>query len=274
MLDTLKNIIHITEEQGHGTAAFNVFGYEDARAVIAAAESLGRPVILMTNKPALAHIPIDLLGNLLLQMAEKSTVPVGVHLDHADNLDTIKTALELGYSSVMIDASQLPFDENVFLTKKVVEMAHSYGASVESEIGAVGYSDSSSNYHARYTQPAEAEEFARRTEVDALAVAVGTVHRMQLQNAELQFDLLERIHNTVQVPLVLHGSSGIPDTDLRKLVLCGVRKVNLGTTLRMAFGKELRRQIEEDEKIFDRITMFQRCMKSVEEKALEKMKLL
>lgn len=274
MLDTLRHIIQIGEEQGHGTAAFNVFGYEDARAVINAAEALDRPVILMTNKPALAHMPVHLLGGMLIQMAREASVPVGIHLDHADDLEVIEAALQTGYSSVMIDASQLPFEENISRTKYVVEMARDFGAGTEAEIGAVGYSDAPDTYHARYTQPEEAQEFAGRTGVDALAVAVGTVHRMQTQTARLQFSLLERIHKAVNTPLVIHGSSGISDADLKKLVLCGVRKVNLGTTLRMAFGQELRRQIEADEKLFDRIVMFQSCMTQVEKKARQKIELL
>ena len=274
MLDTLKHIITLEERRGNGTAAFNVFGYEDARAVINAAESLGRPVILMTNKPALKHMPIRILGRMLLEMADTAAVLVGVHLDHADDLAVIQEALEAGYTSVMIDASLLPFEENITRTKNAVELARYYGASVEAEIGCVGYSDSLSGTASIYTQPEEAREFALRTEVDALAVSAGTVHRMVTQTANLQFSLIEKIHKSVDVPLVIHGSSGISDEDLKKLVQCGARKINMGTALRMVFGKELRRQMESDKNIFDRIQMFPGCMEAVEAKARQKMELL
>ncbi len=274
MLDTLKHIICLEEKEGNGTAAFNVFGYEDARAVINAAESLNRPVILMTNKPALKHMPVRILGRMLLEMADSASVPVGVHLDHADDLAVIQDALETGYTSVMIDASLLPFEENITRTKNAVSMARYYGASVEAEIGCVGYSDSPSKTLSIFTQPGEAREFALRTEVDALAISIGTVHRMETQTANLQFDLLERIHGNVDIPLVIHGSSGIADKDLKKLVKCGARKINMGTTLRIAFGKELRRQIQCNEQLFDRIQMYPACMEAVQEKARQKMMLL
>ena len=273
MLETMKNMIRRADGEGRAVAAFNVFGYEDAKAVINAAERLGRPVILMVNKPAAAHMGITLIGRLLLQLADEAYVPVGVHLDHASEIEAVKEAVDTGYSSVMLDASQYEFEENVRKTQMAANLAHKAGASVEAEIGAVGYSDME-QYAARYTEPEEARRFYFQTGVDALAVAVGTVHRMKQQTACLQFERLQAIHEAVPVPLVIHGASGVKDEELKKLVECGARKINLGTTLRLAFGKELRRQMEEDKEAFDRIQLFQSCMKVVEERAAEKLALI
>lgn len=273
MLYTMKEIIKMTDSEQRGVAAFNVFGYEDAKAVTDAAEKLGRPVILMVNKPAAAHMGLAVIGGILLQLAKNAQVPVGVHLDHATEFKVINEAIELGFTSVMLDASQFPFDENVRRSKEVVSLAHSHGVSVEAEIGAVGYSGAI-GYKARYTEPSEAGEFVVETKVDAVAVAVGTVHRMQQQGASIQFERLKSIYERTGTPLVIHGSSGIRDEELKELAACGVRKVNFGTVLRMAFGQEMRRQIETDKNIFDRIELFKSCMEKVEEKAAEKIRLI
>ncbi len=273
MLCNLKEAARIAIAENSGLPAFNVFGYEDAAAVISAAERMNRPVVLMTNKVAVAHMGIPVLAGMLLEMARRSEVPTCVHLDHATELADIRQAVDSGYTSVMIDGSQLPFDENVAVTRAAVEIARPRGVSVEAEIGSVGYSDNA-DAKRRFTDPGEAERFAALTGVDALAVAVGTVHRMETQGVDLQFDLLRRICQVVKIPLVIHGSTGVADRDLRRLIECGAVKINMGTTLRMVFGQTLREQIEENPKLFDRVEMYQKCMKAVEGKAIEKIKCL
>lgn len=274
MLCNLRELIAMAEAQGHGLAAFNVYGYEDGKAVINAAERLNRPVVLMTNKDAVHHMGVRMLAKILCTLAKEAAVPVGVHLDHATELPVIRAAIGEGFSSVMFDGSQLCYEQNTKLTKEVVHMAHEKGVSVEAEIGAVGYSDCSIKFQARYTEPEEARRFSEETGVDALAVAIGTVHRMEIQEANIQFDLLRKIHAEVNTPLVIHGSTGVADSDLTKLIQYGATKINLGTTLRMAFGNTLRRQMEENPNEFDRVKMFGPCMKAVEEKACEKMNIL
>lgn len=274
MLNNLKEIISLVDKEHRGIAAFNVFGYEDAQAVVTAAEEIGRPVILMANKDAVNHMGVELIGEIMLYVGKHAAVPVDVHLDHATDLDIIQCAVNCGYTSVMFDGSQLPFEENVEKTRRVVDIAHSKGVSVEAEIGAVGYSDPGIEFKARFTEPQEACKFVEETGVDALAVAVGTVHRMEMQKAELQFDRLREIARQVNVPLVIHGSTGVVDEDLVNLVRCGARKINIGTALRMEFGQTLRRQMEEDSKVFDRIKLFGPCMEAVKEKAAQKMQLL
>lgn len=273
MLCTLKEAAGLAVRAGHGLAAFNVFGYEDAAAVIHAAEKTERPVVLMTNKVAVEHMGIPILSQMLRYMAEQAAVPVCVHLDHATELEKIRMAVDCGYTSVMIDGSGLPFDENVAITREAAAVAHPHGISVEGEIGSVGYSDNKA-VRSRFTEPDEAEKFAEMTGVDALAVAVGTVHRMEEQGVDLQFDRLEEISGRVHVPLVIHGSTGVADSDLKKLVRAGACKINMGTVLRMTFGRSMRKQMEQDPELFDRIKIFQNCMKDVENKAIDKIKCL
>lgn len=271
MLCGLKEILALTQKGRSAVAAFNVYGFEDAHGVVQAASRLGRPVILMANRDAVGHMGADLICHILRREAQAATVPVCVHLDHAMEPAEIRQGIAAGFSSVMMDASARPYEENVALTRSVAEVAHPL-VGVEGEIGQVGYSDLGTP--STFTAPEEAARFAADTGVDALAVAVGTVHRMQSQEACLQFELLEAIAQAVEVPLVIHGASGVADEDLRRLVAGGAQKINLGTALRMAFGHTLRRQLEEDPAAFDRIKLFPKCMKAVEETAAEKIKLV
>ncbi|WZL72090.1 class II fructose-bisphosphate aldolase [Clostridiaceae bacterium 35-E11] len=274
MLVNLKEILAGVAKQDFAIPGFNVFGYEDAIAVVRAAEALNAPLILMTNKVAVKHMPVEYLGKLLHAVAKDAKVPVCVHLDHATGYELVAKAIMSGYTSVMYDGSQLPLNENIKNTKEIVKLAHACGISVEAEIGAVGYSDPSLNMKAMYTEPEEAEVFAKETKVDALAVAIGTLHRMETQNAVIQYDRLEAIEKLTDVPLVIHGSTGIKDEDLRKLATYNVGKVNIGTALRMVFGETLRKEMNEHPKEFDRIAFFQKPMDQVQKEAEKKMKLL
>lgn len=267
MLVTLKEILKTQRT----VAAFNVYGYEDAISVVRTAEEMNMPVILMTNKDAVNFIAIEFIGPMLVTMAKAASVPVCVHLDHSKSKDDIERAIASGYTSVMYDGSQLPYEENLRDTKEIVAIAHAHGVSVEAEIGSVGYSDPSVVAKAEYTDPAQALEFATETEVDALAVAIGTVHRMKIQEAKLDFELLSKIRATVNTPLVIHGSSGVKDEDLVRMCELGVNKINLGTSLRLAFGNTLRATVNEMSDEFDRLKFFPSCMKAVSEKAKEKM---
>ena len=270
MLVTLKDIL---KRQGT-VAAFNVFGYEDTAAVLQTAEKLGQPVILMTNKPAVDFIPISVIGPMLTTMAKAATVPVCVHLDHSTSRDDIARAIDAGYTSVMFDGSQLPLEENIARSAAVVELARPAGVSVEAEIGSVGYADPTVTAKAAYTEPEQAVRFAEAVQPDALAVAIGTVHRMQQQAAKLDFALLQQLRQVLSVPLVIHGSSGVLDEDIVRLCKAGVNKINFGTTLRMAFGNTLRQTMAERPTEFDRLKLFVPSMDAVSEKAAEKFQLV
>ena len=267
MLVTLKEILKTQRT----VAAFNVFGYEDSVSVVRAAEEMGCPVILMTNKDCVDFIPPEIIGPMLVTMAKNASVPVCVHLDHSRSKNDIERAIASGYTSVMYDGSQLDIEENLKNTKEIVELAHAAGVSVEAEIGSVGYSDPNVVAKAEYTDPDQAVWFARETGVDALAVAIGTVHRMKIQEAKIDFELLGRIKEKVSTPLVIHGSSGVKDNDLAKMCEMGVSKINLGTSLRMAFGNTLRKTVNEMTDEFDRLKFFPASMKAVCDKAKEKM---
>jgi len=274
MLVGLNDILNKAKENKCAIAGFNVFGYEDAASVVSAAESLNVPVILMTNSDAVKHMPISILGGILRKLAKESIVDVCVHLDHGKSFDEIMEALRAGYSSVMYDGSQLPLEDNIRETKKVVDIAKYFGVSVEGEIGSVGYSDPAIEAKARYTKPEEAKRFVEETGVDAVAVAIGTLHRMEAQEASIQFDLLKEIESLVDIPLVLHGSTGVKNGDLESLSQTGISKVNIGTALRMAFGHTMRQEFDLYPLEFDRLKLFKQPMVEVEKIAIKKMKIL
>lgn len=274
MLVHLKEMVEEAAAKPCAVPAFNVFGYEDAAMVVRAAEEANAPVILAANIPALQHMPYPILGGILVRIAEGARVPVCVHLDHGKDYESAVRAIDAGFTSVMFDGSQLPFADNVDQTRRIVEMAHARGISVEAEIGSVGYSDPAMTNKHELSNPDEVEAFVAQTGIDAVAVSIGTVHRMETQGARLDFGLLETIQSRVGVPLVIHGSTGVADGDLRRLATCRVGKINIGTAIRMAFGKALRAEMAEKPHEFDRIKLFQKPMEAVKAAALNKFQLL
>ncbi|SHD76203.1 class II fructose-bisphosphate aldolase [Schnuerera ultunensis] len=274
MLVNMKEILKDAVKNNRSVAAFNVFGYEDAKAVIEAAEECNAPVILMTNKDAREFMDVEYYAKLFGAMAKNATVPVCIHLDHAKDYYLIARAIKAGYTSVMYDGSQLPLEENIKNTKEVVKLANACDISVEAEIGSVAYSDKNLDVKSIYTEPNEAEYFAKETKVHALAVAIGTIHRMQVQEAKIQYDRLEKITKLIDTPIVIHGSTGVKDEDLQKLTKYRVGKVNIGTALRMAFANTLRKEMENNPEVFDRIKLFKRPMEEVKKAAINKVKLL
>ncbi|AGB42382.1 ketose-bisphosphate aldolase [Halobacteroides halobius DSM 5150] len=274
MLVNLRDMVDKAAKNNYAVAGFNVYGYEDATAVIKAAEEMDAPVILMANKDAVEHMPVEILANIFCPLAEEADVPVCVKLDHAKDYFLAVRAIKSGFTSVMYDGSQLLLKENIKNTQEIVKLAHSVGVAVEAEIGSVGYNDSTIEAEEIYTDPEEAKIFAEKTNVDALAVAVGTLHRMKKQGAEIQYDRLVEIEKLVDTPLVIHGSSGVTDEDLSKLATTQVGKVNIGTALRMAFGNTLKAEVEENPEEFDRIKWFKKPMEAVTEATKEKLRIL
>ena len=274
MLVTLHDVLKDTTIKQYAVPAFNIFGFEDAKACIDAAEYLHAPVILATNKVALEHIPVAVFGRMLVALAERATVPVVVHLDHGADYETVAEAIQAGYSSVMYDGSQLELEENIRKTKEIVKLAHAFGIPVEAEIGSVAYRDKYSHIKQEHTSPFEAQRFVAETGVDCLAVSVGSLHRMEEQAAEIDFELIKAIEAVVDIPLVMHGATGISDEDLPKLAATSFGKVNIGTALRMAFGKSLRKQMEADPVVYDRLELFPDAMEKVKQAAINKMLLL
>lgn len=226
----MKDLLRRAEEKNVGCGAFSVGNMEMVRGAIRAAEELDTPIILQIAEVRLKNSPLHLMGPMMVQAAKEAKVDVAVHLDHGLTFETVDKALELGFTSVMLDASTLPFEENIARVKAVVEKARKYGATVEAELGLVGGSeDGSCDHGIRCTDPDDAVVYARETGIDALAVAIGNAHGNYPVAPTLAFDVLEKIHEKVDIPLVLHGGSGITDKDFQRVISLGIRKVNIAT---------------------------------------------
>ena len=226
----MKDLLRRAEEKNIGCGAFSVGNMEMVRGAIRAAEELDTPIILQIAEVRLKNSPLHLMGPMMVQAAKEAKVDVAVHLDHGLTFGTVDKALELGFTSVMLDASTLPFEENIARVKAVVEKARKYGATVEAELGLVGGSeDGSCDHGIRCTDPDDAVVYARETGIDALAVAIGNAHGNYPVAPTLAFDVLEKIHEKVDIPLVLHGGSGITGKDFQKAISLGIRKVNIAT---------------------------------------------
>ncbi|MFD2078880.1 fructose-bisphosphate aldolase, class II [Actinopolymorpha cephalotaxi] len=236
---------------GRGVGAFNVIQLEHAQALVDGAERAGAPVILQISENAVKyHRALEPIGLATLAVARTASVPVAVHLDHATRPELVREAVALGFGSVMYDASVLPYDENVQATRDVVEHCHAAGVFVEAELGEVGGKDGVHAPGAR-TDPAEAAAFVEATGIDALAIAVGTSHAMLEKTASLDLDLIAANRKAVPVPLVLHGSSGVPDADLTRAVEAGMTKVNIATSLNQAFTGAVRDYLSANPKVVD-----------------------
>jgi fructose-bisphosphate aldolase, class II len=244
-------IVDAARSSGRGVGAFNVIQIEHAEAIVAGAEKAGTPVVLQISENAVRyHGSLEPLGQAALAVAGASSAPVAVHLDHATDVSLVRQAVRLGFGSVMYDASVLSYADNVAATAAVVRDCHEHGVYVEAELGEVGGKDGVHAPGVR-TDPAEANAYVAATGVDALAVAVGTSHAMLTRDATVDFGLIERLAAAVPVPLVLHGSSGVPDEDLRRAVAAGMTKVNIATQLNKAFTAAVRAFLDVNPSVVD-----------------------
>ncbi|MER7792290.1 class II fructose-bisphosphate aldolase [Streptomyces sp. NPDC097640] len=225
---------------GLGAGAFNVIQIEHAQAIVAGAEAAGAPVILQISENAVRyHGALAAIGRAAVEVATAARVPVAVHLDHATEPTLVREAVGLGFGSVMFDASALDYEANVAATAEVTADCHTHGVWVEAELGEVGGKDGVHAPGAR-TDPAEAAAYVAATGVDALAVAVGTSHAMVVKAAVVDLGLVAALRAAVPVPLVLHGSSGVPEADLTRAVEAGLTKVNIATHLNVAYTRAIR----------------------------------
>lgn len=235
-----------------GLAAFNVVLLDHAEAFVDAAENTGLPLVLQLSQNAVKYHGGRLrpLGRALIELAEASTVPVSVHLDHAESTDLCREAVELGFTSIMYDGSKLPDAQNRETTAEITAFAHKHGVSVEAELGEVGGKNGVHDPSAR-TNPEDAAKFVADTGVDLLAVAVGSSHAMATREAVLDNQLIAAIHELVPVPLVLHGSSGVPDEGMVAAIQAGMTKINVSTHLNVVFTQGVRQILDENPKIVD-----------------------
>ena len=245
-LVTLKEILVKKEPGNYGIGAFNVSSIAMLMGALKAAEEQRSPVIIQIAECRLAHSPLHLIGPAMVEAAKRATVPVCIHLDHGNTLEVVQEALEIGFSSVMIDGSQYPLDENIALTRKVKEMAKPYGASVEGEIGRVGGSEGGEKgVSIALTAVAEAVRFYQETEVDALAVSIGTAHGHYREAPQLNFERLQEIADSVSCPLVLHGGSGLTSDDFKQCIMHKIRKVNIATASFESSAQKVRELVAE-----------------------------
>ena len=215
---------------GWAVGSFSVSNMEMVIGILRAAEETQSPVILQIAEVRLKYSPLELIGPLMVSAAENADVPAAVHFDHGTTMEAIEHALDLGFTSVMIDGSKLSLKENIAVTRKVVKLAREYGADVEGEIGSVGGSeDGSEQIAVNCTSPEQALQFQNETDVDALAVAIGNAHGNYKQEPKLRFDILEQVSAKLDVPLVLHGGTGISPDDFKICISLGIKKINIAT---------------------------------------------
>jgi fructose-bisphosphate aldolase class II len=247
----MKEIIGPAAAAHHGVGAFNVIGIEHAEAIVAGAEAAGAPVVLQLSQNCVAyHGALDPLGRACAAIAGSAGVPVALLLDHATSTELVREAADLGFGSVMFDASALPYDQNVRATADVARWCHEWGMWVEAELGEIGGKDGVHSPRSR-TDPDDAASYVHATGVDALAVAVGSSHAMLTRDAVLDTGLIARIHGAVSVPLVLHGSSGVPDAALAAAVGAGMTKINVATQLNKVFTAAVRDCLAADASLVD-----------------------
>ena len=275
-LVTLKEVLQKANKGNYAVGAFNTNNLEITKAIIDAAEAQDSPVILQTSVGGLNYAGFDYLVSLAKTAAANASVPVVLHLDHCTDVKLIKKCIDVGYPSVMIDGSHLPFEKNVEITKQVVQLAHAKNVSVEGELGTIGgIEDTVSSRQIIYTDPDKAVEFTKLTGIDALAVAIGTshgAHKFKEDKHQLDFKRLIAIKKVVSIPLVLHGASVVPqdilelaqsfgavlgtaqglnETELKKAVKNGINKVNTDTDLRLAFTAALRQTLTKNPREYD-----------------------
>ena len=250
-LATLSDVLQPALAGKYAVAGLVTLGWEDMRAYVEAAEAEHCPVILQAGPSCRAHTPLPVLGRMFRHLADEAGVPVVAHLDHGCTMDECKAALDAGFTSLMFDGSRKPLARNIEETAAVAELAHGAGISCEGEIGFVGYDQGEASAG---TDPDEAARFARDTGVDAMAVSVGNVHLQQDQRGGLDEARVAAIEALTDIPLVIHGGSGVPDGQRQRLARgSAVCKFNIGTELRMAFGRALRDALNRDPDRFDRV---------------------
>ena len=274
MITNLKDILTPAQDKNYAVACFNVFGYEDARAVVDSAEARNASVILSINLDMRQFMTMEEIIGMLRPMAEKSKAPVCLHLDHTYEVDAVKEAIDVGFTSVMFDGSQLPISENISLIQDVVDYAHPKGVSVEAEVGSVPYASGRNHIKSALTEVVDALKMEQQGQPDALAISIGNVHRLESGTVEIDLERFNELEKALNLPLVIHGTSGLEDKDIQMLSLRQVAKFNVGTVLRKSFGNSLRSTLESDPELFDRITMMKKVIPELRATAAKVISLL
>ncbi|WP_341935221.1 ketose-bisphosphate aldolase [Microbacterium sp. LWO14-1.2] len=277
MLYTGKSILDVANAHDFAIPAFNISDWAMFTGVMDISEEKAAPVIIAIHPDEVSHITTDLIP-AMHSRAHRSSVPVAIHWDHGGSYEQIIRAIHAGFTSVMIDASLEPFDQNVAITRKVVEAAHAAGIQVEGELGTIGANDSYGESGAAeiiYTNPDDAVRFVEETGVDSLAIAIGTSHGLYPsdKNPELRHDLLEQIKAAVKIPLVLHGGSSNPDAELRRAVELGVNKINISSDIKVSYHDRMREVLGTDRRLREPNAIQPEALKAMKATAAEKIEL-
>ncbi|MDD4665382.1 MAG: class II fructose-1,6-bisphosphate aldolase [Clostridia bacterium] len=253
-LVTGKEILAAAKKGNYGVGAFNCNNMEIVQAIVAAAEAENSPVIIQASQGAIKYAGLDYIVGLVTMAAEKAKIPVCLHLDHGTDFQQVVQCIARGFSSVMFDGSKLPLEENIAITKKIVEIAAAVGVSTEAELGKIAGTEDEitvQDKDAMFTDPKDVQYFAEKSGVDSLAVAIGTAHGQYKFEPKLDFARLDKIRSLVDIPIVMHGSSGVPDADVQKAISLGVRKINIDTNIREAFVRGLKGAMDKNPREID-----------------------
>lgn len=253
-LVSMTEMLKKAKEGKYAVGQFNMNNLEFTQAIIEAAEEENSPVILGVSEGALKYMGLEYTVAMAKAAAEKSSVPIALHLDHGSTFEVAMKVIGAGFSSVMFDGSHYPYEENIAITKRVVDAAHAMGVSVEGELGTIGGTEddlSVDEEHAKLTNPSEAIDFYSATNVDALAIAVGSAHGVYKGEPKIHFDIIDAVSKQIDIPLVLHGGSGIPDETIRTAIGYGIGKVNVNTENQIAFTDKIREVLNNDSKVYD-----------------------
>lgn len=257
-------------------AAFNIHNLETIQAVVEAAAELRSPVIIQTTPGTLKHAGIEYVGAIVKKAADMYDIPIALHMDHCPSFDTIVKCIQNGYTSVMIDGAHLDYDQNVELVKKVTQMCHAVGVQVEGEIGKIGGVEDDmfvNDADASFTVPSEAEQFVKDTGIDTLAIAIGTAHGMYKGVPKLDFERLTAIEDLVDVPLVLHGASGVPDESVKEAIRRGIAKINIATELKNPMAEAIKASFAKNPEENDPRNYMGAAKAAVKKVVIEKIKL-
>ncbi|OXT09180.1 fructose-1,6-bisphosphate aldolase, class II [Thermoanaerobacterium thermosaccharolyticum] len=276
MLVTGIELLKKANEEGYAVGAFNTNNLEITQAIVEAAEEMKSPAIIQVSEGGLKYAGIETISAIVRTLASRASVPIALHLDHGTDFNNVMKCLRNGWTSVMMDASKLPLEKNIEVTKNVVNIAHGMGVSVEAEIGKIGGTEDNvtvDEREAAMTDPDEAYKFAKETGVDYLAISIGTAHGPYKGEPKLDFDRLKKIKEMLKMPIVLHGASGVPEADIRKAVSLGVNKINIDTDIRQAFAARLRELLKEDGEVYDPRKILGPCKEAMKEVVKNKMRM-
>jgi fructose-bisphosphate aldolase class II len=277
MLTTGKAILDVAHEHSFAVPAFNISDWAMFRGIVEISEETNAPLLVAIHPDEVRHIGREMIIGII-ERSHRSSVPIAIHWDHGATYEQILEAIRFGFTSVMIDGSLKPFEENVAISRKVTESAHVLGLSVEAELGTIGANDSyaeAGSAEIIYTDPDDAVTFVEQTGVDSLAVAIGTFHGLYPAHLkpELKLDLLKEIKSRVQIPLVLHGGSGNPDDEIREAARIGINKINISTDIKIAYHNKMREVLGNDPKMREPNAIQPACIEAMKVVAAQKIEL-